>query len=263
MLTAVQNGTSGVLAICELSVGRHEVRSKQVILGGRRLFRLGSACECRLSLLSAYVPTRSTSRSATLVVLARAHLTWMGVVDDPYARRMLPSGWANVESILRIRGLGRLGRNRSFAYLGARTCFYDQFVASALDRGIHQVVVLGAGYDSRAWRFARPGVTFYEVDLPLTQADKRSRAPTGGPIYVPADVTDSSLADALTDAGFLSEEPTAFTAEGLTMYLTEQQVALLLRSLSALGGPGSRLAASVGASPGSSWPRVERNCDSD
>jgi methyltransferase (TIGR00027 family) len=151
-----------------------------------------------------------------------------------------------VESILRIPGLGRLGRNRSFAYLGARTCFYDQFVASALDRGIQQVVVLGAGYDSRAWRFARPGVTFYEVDLPETQADKRSRAPAGGPIYVPADVTDSSLVDALTDAGFRSEEPTAFTAEGLTMYLTEQQVALLLRSLSALGGPGSRLAVNFG-----------------
>lgn len=217
-----------------------------MILGRRRLSRLGSACECRLSLLSAYVPTRSTSRSATLVVLARAHLTWRGFVDDPCARRMLPSGWANVESILRIPGLGRLGRNRSFAYLGARTCFYDQFVASALDQGIHQVVVLGAGYDSRAWRFARPGVTFYEVDLPQTQADKRSRAPAGGPTYVPADVTDSSLVDALTDAGFRSEEPTAFTAEGLTMYLTEQQVALLLRSLSALGGPGSRLAVNFG-----------------
>src|ERR1700722_11461173 len=116
--------------------------------------------------------TSSTSRSATFVLLARAHLTWMGVVDDPYAQRMLPFGWAGVESLLRAPGLGRLGQNRSFAYLGARTCFYDQFVANALDRGIRQVVVLGAGYDSRAWRFARPGVTFYEVDLPETQIAK-------------------------------------------------------------------------------------------
>jgi len=147
---------------------------------------------------------------------------------------------------LRIQGLGHLGSNRSFAYLGARTCFYDQFVADSLEGGIHQVVVLGAGYDSRAWRFARPGVTFYEVDLPATQEDKRSRAPKGGPIYVPADVTDNSLADALTDAGFRSGEPTAFTAEGLTMYLTEQQVAFLLRLLSTLGCPGSVLAANFG-----------------
>jgi methyltransferase (TIGR00027 family) len=129
---------------------------------------------------------------------------------------------------------------------GARTCFYDQFTADALDEGVHQVVVLGAGYDSRAWRFARPGVTFYEVDLPATQADKRTRAPEGGPTYVPADVTVPSLGEALTAAGFRSDEATAFTAEGLTMYLTEQQVTQLLGVLSALSGPGSRLAVNFG-----------------
>jgi methyltransferase (TIGR00027 family) len=190
--------------------------------------------------------TGSTSRSATLVLLARTHLTWMGVIDDPYAQQMLPTKWARAESLLRIPGLGRLGRNRSLAYLGARTRFFDEFVADAISGGIGQVVVLGAGYDSRAWRFARPGVTFYEVDLPVTQADKRARAPEAGPIFVPADLTQPSLADALTDAGYRSGEQTAFTAEGLTMYLTEKQVAGLLDTLSAIGGSGSRLAVNFG-----------------
>jgi methyltransferase (TIGR00027 family) len=188
----------------------------------------------------------STSRSAMLVVLARTHLNWMGVIDDPFAQQMLRPGWVRAASILQLPGLGRLGRNRSFAYLGARTCFYDQFVTDALDEGVRQVVVLGAGYDSRAWRFARSGVTFYEVDLLATQVDKRTRAPEGGPTYVPADVTEPSLGEALTAAGLRSGEATAFTAEGLTMYLTEQQVTHLLGLLSALSGPGTRLAVNFG-----------------
>jgi methyltransferase (TIGR00027 family) len=187
----------------------------------------------------------STSRSATLVALARAHLHWMGVIDDPFAEQMLRPGWAGAASMLRLPGLERLGRNRQFAYLAARTRFYDQFVDDALDQGIQQVVVLGAGYDSRAWRFARPGVTFFEVDLPTTQADKRTRAPVGGPTYVAADVTGPSLGESLNAAGFRAGEPTAFTAEGLTMYLTEHEVVHLLGLLSALG-PGGRLAVNFG-----------------
>ncbi|MHB8499172.1 MAG: hypothetical protein ACYDES_14555, partial [Acidimicrobiales bacterium] len=73
----------------------------------------------------------SSSRSAALVVLARTHLNWMGVIDDPFAQQMLDPGWTKVASMLRLPGLGRLGRNRSFAYLGARTCFYDQFITEA------------------------------------------------------------------------------------------------------------------------------------
>lgn len=188
----------------------------------------------------------TTSRSATLVVLARAHLTWMGVVDDPYAQQMLPSRWVPAATILRVPSLGRLGQNPSFAYLAARTRFYDQFVADALDAGIRQVVVLAAGYDSRAWRFAREGATFFEVDLPRTQADKRARAPEGGPVYVPADVTDSSLVDDLAAAGFQSGQPAAITVEGLTMYLAEEQVSRLLRALVDLGSPVSRLAVNFG-----------------
>jgi methyltransferase (TIGR00027 family) len=170
----------------------------------------------------------------------------MGVVDDPYAKRMLPRRWAPMALLLRLPALRRLTRSPIFAYLAGRTRFYDEFVANALDRGIRQVVVVAAGYDSRAWRFARDGVTFFEVDLPETQADKRSHAPHPGPVYVPADVTDPSLADNLIRAGFRPEQPTAFTVEGLTMYLTEGQVARMLRMLADLGAPGSRLAVNFG-----------------
>jgi len=192
------------------------------------------------------VSSTTTSRSAALVVLARSHLTWSGAIDDPYARQMLPSAWRPVESLLHLPGLRRLGRIPSFAYLAGRTRFFDQFITDALDGGIGQVVVLAAGFDSRAWRMARSCVTFYEVDLPETQASKRSMAPGPGPVYVSVDVTGPALADRLTSAGFRAGEPTAFTVEGLTMYLAEDHVARLLRTLGGLGGPGSRLAVNFG-----------------
>jgi methyltransferase (TIGR00027 family) len=169
----------------------------------------------------------------------------MGVIDDPVANRMLPPGWPLVARMLRAPGARRLGAS-TFAYLAARTLFYDSFVQDAVRDGIRQVVVVAAGYDSRASRFARPGVDFYEIDLPPTQADKRLRAPDGAAIYVPADVTEPAMVDELTGAGFVAQRPTAFTVEGLTMYLSEHDVRMLLRRLADLGGPGSRLAVNFG-----------------
>ena len=59
------------------------------------------------------------------------------------------------------------------ARLAARTRFFDEQVLAALDRGIRQVVIAGAGYDDRALRFRSPGVRYFELDHPATQADKR------------------------------------------------------------------------------------------
>jgi methyltransferase (TIGR00027 family) len=59
--------------------------------------------------------------------------------------------------------------------MARRTAFFDRASLAALERGVRQVVVLGAGYDGRALRFATPGVTWFEVDHPATQSDKRAR----------------------------------------------------------------------------------------
>jgi methyltransferase (TIGR00027 family) len=190
------------------------------------------------------VQQQKVSRSAVNVALARTHLTSLGVVNDPYARQMLPPNHRRVAAALQLPGLRRLGRYSTVPYLAARTLFFDTFISDALDDGLRQVVVLGAGYDSRAWRMARPGVTFFEVDQPATQGDKRTRAPDGGPVYVPADVTDPSLAEKLVHAGHQPQEPTAFTVEGLTIYLTREAAAALLGRLYDLGSTGSRLAVS-------------------
>jgi methyltransferase (TIGR00027 family) len=186
----------------------------------------------------------TVSRSAQNVALARAHLTWMGIVDDPYAWQMLSPDRRRIAAALRLPGLRLLGRHPTFPGLARRTLFFDRFVGEALDNGMRQVVIVAAGYDSRAWRLARPGVTFFEIDQPTTQQDKRARAPEGGPVYVPADVTDPELDDKLLQAGFQTEEPTAFTVEGLTIYLTAETVAELFATLAGLAASGSRMAVS-------------------
>ncbi|HEX8805161.1 MAG TPA: SAM-dependent methyltransferase [Acidimicrobiales bacterium] len=186
----------------------------------------------------------TVSRSAVNVTLARAQLTSYGVVDDPYAVQMLPPKGRRAAAALRLPGLRRLARLSTMPYLAARTLFFDRFVTEALDDGLRQVVVVAAGYDSRAWRLARPGVRFFEVDQPATQADKRARAPAGGPVYVPADVTDPRLAETLVEAGLRPDEPAAFAVEGLTIYLPEEAAARLLTTLADVGAAGSRLGVS-------------------
>ena len=184
------------------------------------------------------------SRSALGVLLVRAHLTSLGVVDDPLAQQMVPPKARRALAVLQLPGLWRLARRSSNPYLATRTLFFDRFVSEAIDDGVRQVVILAAGYDSRAWRMARPGVTFFEVDQPATQEDKRTRAPEGGPRYVPADVTEQRLMEMLANAGLRADEPIAFVAEGLIVYMTRAAVADLFARLSEFASPGSRLAVS-------------------
>src|SRR5260370_36343064 len=65
--------------------------------------------------------------------------------------------------------------NRMHDYLAARTAFFDRTVVRAVDGGVRQVVIGAAGYDGRAFRYARPGVRWFEVDHPATQRDKLRR----------------------------------------------------------------------------------------
>ena len=133
------------------------------------------------------------------------------------------------------------------AYLAARTVFFDSFVADEIDRGVTQIIVVGAGYDARAWRFARPGVTFYEVDHPATQAAKRKVAPPSSPAvdvrFVPADLVVDDVNSALLAAGFDTSAPCHVLVEGVTMYLDEEAVIALWHGLARVSAPGSTLSA--------------------
>jgi methyltransferase (TIGR00027 family) len=120
--------------------------------------------------------------------------------------------------------------------------WFDSQVVSALNDGIRQVAVVGAGYDSRPWRIPGDGVRFFELDHPATQQDNIRRAPQPGPVYVGSDLTTEDAAKSLLDCGFDQSMPAVFILEGLTMYLSEDVVRRQLQLLANMSAPGSRLA---------------------
>ena len=133
------------------------------------------------------------------------------------------------------------------AHLAARTAFVDAVVLGALEAGVGQVVLVGAGYDGRALRFAADGVRFFEVDHPATQADKRARlerlgiddAAVG---YVALDFSTTArpggpagdvLVEQLVVAGLERAAATVFVLEGVAPYVEPAVLAALLGSLRA------------------------------
>ncbi len=134
--------------------------------------------------------------------------------------------------------------------LAARTLFFDERVLEAVSAGIGQVVILGAGYDDRALRFRSPGVRFFELDHPATQADKARRlrairAGAGAPVLAPADFRHDDVAAILRDCGHDPAQPTVFLCEGLLVYLDQPTCVRLLTALRARAAAGSVLAASL------------------
>jgi methyltransferase (TIGR00027 family) len=182
----------------------------------------------------------------------------MGIVDDPLAESMLRPRARLMARALRRWPWRRYAHSPTFSFLAARTRFFDEEVTRALDQGIDQVGIIGAGYDTRAWRLARPGVDFFEVDHPATQQDKRLRAPSGGPRYVAADLSHDGLAQLLVSAGFRPGTASVFVLEGLTMYLSEDAVSATLSALAEISGPGSRIAANFTISGGGSVSPMSR-----
>jgi methyltransferase (TIGR00027 family) len=134
------------------------------------------------------------------------------------------------------------------AFLNARTHHIDAVVRHAVTAGTPQVVILGAGYDTRAWRLdtALAGVAVYEVDRPATQARKRSIAARrlgGTPEnirYVEVDFRlQRSAFPALQRAGYEPAKPALFVWEGVSYYLPAADVDALLEDLATRAAPGS------------------------
>jgi methyltransferase (TIGR00027 family) len=166
----------------------------------------------------------------------------MGVLADPLASTMLTGSMAAILRVVQSLPPRLPARSVTLAGLAARVLWFDAQVAGALDSHITQIAVIGAGYDSRAWRLRRPGVQFFEVDHAATQRDKARRAPEPGTVYVEADLTTHGAVEALAAQGLDPVRPTLFVIEGVTMYLDEEVVRHQLAELGKLSAPGSRLA---------------------
>ncbi len=137
----------------------------------------------------------------------------------------------------------------SYSYFLARTHFIDTHLRHALHDGFEQVVILGAGYDSRAMRFAkeRGTIPVFEIDLESTQQAKRERMLMRGVSqpahthYLAHDFTQGDLITTLTQAGFRLSKKTLFIWEGVSYYLPEDAVLAVFRELIGAAVSGSRM----------------------
>jgi methyltransferase (TIGR00027 family) len=170
------------------------------------------------------------SRTAWGVAMHRAvHQILEGgrIFSDPLALRILGQ---DAETVAR-KAEEQPSRRAIRIFVALRSRFAEDALAAAVERGVSQVVVLGAGLDTFAYRSAlRDRLRIFEVDHPATQAWKRGRlAAAGIPIpdsltFAPVDFEHQTLAEGLAAAGFDRPQQTFFTWLGVVPYLTEEAV---------------------------------------
>jgi methyltransferase (TIGR00027 family) len=162
------------------------------------------------------------------------------IFSDPLALRILG---ADAEAAI-CAAKGNPSRRPLRLFIAVRTRFAEDALAEAVSRrGVRQLVVLGAGLDTYAYRTSLgESLRIFEVDHPATQAWKRQRlAETSIPaprslVFAPVDFERESLADGLTAAGFDPAQPAFFTWLGVVPYLTEQTVLATLGFMARLPG---------------------------
>jgi len=138
----------------------------------------------------------------------------------------------------------------TYEFMIARTAFFDRIVAEALQANVAQVVFLGAGYDSRAYRFMHliQDTRIFELDTSPTQQRKKQLLQQAGiPLpeqltFVPIDFDDDDLKATLIKAGFTPHQRAVYIWEGVTYYLSAEVVDGTLRFIRGNSPPRSSLA---------------------
>jgi len=133
-------------------------------------------------------------------------------------------------------------------YVALRTRFLDDFLTDSCQAGCRQVVVLGAGLDTRAYRLSWPdGVRLFELDTDDVLSFKepvisgRQASPRCQRVAIAVDLRDDWPTIVLR-AGFDPQQPTAWLAEGLLRYLGAAETVRLLERVTSLSAAASRLA---------------------
>jgi methyltransferase (TIGR00027 family) len=165
------------------------------------------------------------------------------LIEDPWGERLVPDG---VRAMFSDESLVR---HRAYANVVTRTRYAEDALQAAVAQGIRQYVLIGAGFDSFALR--RPAfaaeLQIFEIDFPATQRLKLQRIAECGISlpdsvhFIAADLSDESVAAALSRSSYRKEQLTFFSWLGVTMYLTREANLATLRSIASTSPPGSEL----------------------
>ncbi len=204
----------------------------------------------------------SVGATATMVAAARALATEDAnpIINDPFAAPLVRA--VGIDFFTRVvdgqvgpadadgtgRETGRAELQTETDSLAVRTRFFDDFFTNAAAAGIGQAVILAAGLDARAYRLAWPsGTVVYEIDQPrVIDFKSETMARLGAEPKTERRTVSVDLRDdwptALRKRGFDTTKPSAWSAEGLLMYLPPEAQDRLFDHITALSAPGSRLA---------------------
>ncbi len=200
----------------------------------------------------------SVGATASMVAAARAVATEDAdpIINDPFAAPLVRA--VGIDFFIRVidgdirptdtAETGQVELQTETDSLAVRTRFFDDFFMGATAAGIGQAVILAAGLDARAYRLAwPPGTVVYEIDQPEVVKFKTDTMaqlgaePTAERRTVSIDLRED-WPTALRRSGFDDTKPTAWSAEGLLMYLPPEAQDRLFDHITALSAPGSQLA---------------------
>lgn len=201
--------------------------------------------------------TTRPSRTAAGVAVGRA--IGLAGLHDPLAHRFVPAGQQRVIAAMRrtleASSASEVVINTLTAgiagHAALRMAAVDRAVARATANGCRQVVVVGAGFDTRAWRLdAAADCLVVEVDLPAIQRVKRDRLgdlPTVADRveFAAADLSRDTLADVLAETSHEPRQSTVWVWEAVAAYLPRPVVVDTVTAIARLSAAGSHLAMTV------------------
>jgi methyltransferase (TIGR00027 family) len=167
---------------------------------------------------------------------------------DPYARLFLPTISFTLSKLVVTSGIYERIAPGATAFIAVRERYIDDFLKASLAEGIDQVIILGAGYDTRAYRI--PGIeqtNVFEIDHPTTQEVKLKllkKVVDPLPAYVtfvPVDFNTQTLDERLPASGYNELGKTLFIWQGVTYFLTQEGVDNTLTFIAGHSGAGSAL----------------------
>jgi methyltransferase (TIGR00027 family) len=197
----------------------------------------------------------SVGATATAVAASRAMASQGpdALLDDPWAEPLVRAVGIDtfvklVDGEITATDDPLLNRRAMNEQISVRTRYFDDFFTTATRSGIRQAVILASGLDTRAYRLPWPtGTVVYEIDQPdVIEFKTRTLAglgaePTARRRTVAIDLRDDWPA-ALMEVGFDTTRPTAWSAEGLLVYLPPEAQDRLFDNITELSALGSRLA---------------------
>ena len=196
-----------------------------------------------------------TSRTAEMTCLSRAASFYESnpcyKSHDYVAPLLVPS---LMKVLIRLPFLRKLFYNAIapsgiYEYVIARTKYIDEVFQQAIDKGFNQILIFGAGFDTRAIRFQSglKNMKVFELDVPVTQRAKiqqygnRNILVPSNIVFISIDFDRESLRQKLDDSGFERNKRSLFILEGLLMYLEPHSITQTFTVIKEYAGKGSMI----------------------